>query len=304
MTLINSRKNAVVFGRQKALAVARLVGRGQTLSKVIKGLNETFSTLPTDGPGSTWRLFGEKVVRYLEGETTTPPYRIFMPDGNDKLPFYTWSTVPLFTCPGVGECAKWCYSLTSWRYAGPYWRQLMNTALLKFRREVIADAFLEIPSDTDIRMYVDGDFADSDTVRFWFKLFRLRPDIRGYGYSKSWDELLEVGERWPSNYVLNISSGGKARNATKQQMLALPMARGEFLAVQVPRRFIQMRGERYKSKEYHDAVREAARAIGYEKVFSCPGLCGQCVTGRDGKNEHACGSMRFRGVAIANGIHN
>lgn len=72
MTLINSRKNAVVFGRQKALAVARLVGRGQTLGKVIKGLNETFSTLPTDGPGSTWRLFGEKVVRYLEGGNHHP----------------------------------------------------------------------------------------------------------------------------------------------------------------------------------------------------------------------------------------
>src|SRR5262249_38268511 len=38
--------------------------------------------------------------------------------GNAKLPFWAFSALPIVTCPGAGECARWCYSLTSWRTPG------------------------------------------------------------------------------------------------------------------------------------------------------------------------------------------
>ena len=168
--------------------------------------------------------------------------------------------------------------------------------------DVVADAFLDLPEGITMRLYVDGDFSSRRDVDFWFKLLRLRPDVQAYGYSKSWDEL--VGhEVVPANYILNLSGGGRERKVSKDAMRSLPMVRGEYIAVPVPQRFISMREARYDDPEYHEAVREAARALGHTKVFSCPGLCGQCVKGKNGQWTHACGDMRFQGVVIANGIH-
>ena len=55
--------------------------------------------------------------------------------------------------------------------------------------------------------------------------------------------------------------------------------------------------ERYDDPAYHKAVREAGARLGL-KVFSCPGKCGECAGGN-----HACGSDKFKGVVIVNGVH-
>jgi len=302
LTVRKKKEDLVVFGRGAALRLARIASKG-TMSEILVALREALDGLPVSGPGFTWRREGEKLYAFLTGERSTPPYQLFMAKGNSKLPFYTWSTLPVFTCPGVGACGSWCYSLTGWRNAAPYWRQVQNTVLLRFMPEVVADTFLDLKDGITLRLYVDGDFADEATVRFWFKLLRLRPDIRAYGYSKSWDELAAAQDAAPANYILNVSSGGRERSVSRAAALSLPMARGLFVAVQVPARFMAMKAARYKDPEYHEAVRQAARALGHQKVFSCTGLCGTCVKGRDGQWTHACGDMRFKDVVIANGIH-
>jgi len=296
------KKDVVVFGRSQALRMARVASKG-TMDEIIATLRTTLEALPAEGPGFTWRREGAKVLAFLLGERDRPAFRLFIAKGNKKLPFYTWSTSPVYTCPGKGPCASWCYSLTAWRNAAPFWRQVQNTIVLRFMPELVADTFLDLPQGITLRLYVDGDFADEATVRFWFKLLRLRPDVQAYGYSKSWDELAAAKDAVPANYILNVSSGGRERSVSREAVLGLPMARGLFVAVQVPARFMAMKAARYEDPEYHEAVRQAARALGHQKVFSCTGLCGTCVKGRDGQWTHACGDMRFKDVVIANGIH-
>jgi hypothetical protein len=306
MLMLNSRRKApVVFGRQIAMKVARLAAKADMFD-LVQGLEELVLGLPRFGPGSTWYIWGNKVLSFLRGESA-PPLKVFKKDGNSKLPFYTWSTVPIYTCPGKGQCASWCYSLRAWRYAAPFWRQVQNTIMIRFFPEMIADLFVGLPQNITFRLYVDGDFDSEGTVRFWFRLLRLRPDIESYGYSKSWDEIYSARDAFPENYVLNVSSGGKVRSIDQATIESLSITRGKFLAVSVDKRFIDMKTEdRYASAEYHKAVRESAKALGHQRVFSCPGKCGECVAKKDGTNEHACGqskSGRFGLMVIANGIH-
>ena len=227
------------------------------------------------------------------------PFRIFNLNGNTKLPFAAFSTLPVVTCPGAGECAGWCYSFTAWRYPSAFSRQLQNTMLLWFAPQLIRTAFAALPSGVTLRLYVDGDFDSATTVRLWSHLLSSRPDVNAYGYSKSWDLLL--AHPMPSNYRLNLSTGGKSE-VPVSAMLALPMTRGVFATVPVDYR--NPKGgrtgfARYADDKYHDSVREAARASGIVgPIFSCPGVCGNCAGGK-----HACGSDRFKGITIINGAH-
>ena len=58
--------------------------------------------------------------------TGIPQFKIFT-KGNGKLPFYSFSSLPGVTCPGAGDCLKFCYSFRSWRYPAAFFRQIQNT---------------------------------------------------------------------------------------------------------------------------------------------------------------------------------
>lgn len=227
--------------------------------------------------------------------------------GNSKLAFATFSTLPLFTCPGVGTCGQWCYSLHSWRCPGSLARQIQNTLLLRHRPDLVRSSFLKLPAGISLRLYVDGDFTDAKTVAFWMDLLRQRPDIQAYGYSKSWDELWAFHEQergiWPPNYWVNLSSGSRVRKVTADMIRSLPVYRGDFTAVETNYRPIGLKGNignlRYKDPAYHRAVRKAAREAGITgKIFSCPGKCHECTP-----HGHACGTERFKGITVVNGMH-
>jgi hypothetical protein len=252
-------------------------------------------------PSLGWRRI---LYRTAHGLSVRDPFLPLISwEGNDKLPFWSWSTLPIFTCPGAGECASWCYSLTAWRVAGPWCRQAQNTLLLRFGKGLVEQSFRVIPDRSTLRLYVDGDFDSVETLDFWMRLLRSRPSIRAYGYSKSWDVIHHwwerVGKRWPeglANYRLNLSSGGKPQKVSREEMLSLPFVRGEFLSLPVD--YSGNAGfERYQDPAYHQAVRQSATRLGL-KVFSCPGKCGECAGG-----QHACASDRFHGVTVAIGIH-
>jgi hypothetical protein len=146
-------------------------------------------------------------------------------------------------------------------------------------------------------LYVDGDFDSAETLRFWFNLIAQRPDLRVYGYSKSWHLLIDwhrAGHTFPANYYVNVSSGSKYDNdpAMRQAMLDLPVARGEFIVVKVkgegtlwPKGF-----QRYQSKAYHEAVYAEAKRLGIKGV-SCGGDCGAC-----GNGTHWCGAIQPNGT--------
>lgn len=294
------KKTEPVFPRPMAMALAYKVSRAGTAWEAIEAIQSVVDGLPVD---SHWVKWGRAVLAYLKGETNRPPLQVIKRDGNKKVPFFLWSVLPIFMCPGAGSCAKVCYSLKAWRYPAAFFRQIQNTFLFRFQRELIAEMVLGLPQGVTVRLFVDGDFDSLESIEFWFKVMRLRPDLEFYGYSKSWDELYSYNGVWPDNYLLNLSSGGKVRRVTKEMMAKLPISRGEFLMVPVDSKWIDMGEDRYNEPGYHQNVRESARAMGYGKVLSCPGKCGGCVTGQDGKNQHACGDRRLLSLPIANGVH-
>jgi hypothetical protein len=170
-------------------------------------------------------------------------------------------------------------------------------------RLFIADEFKRIKGDV-LRLYVDGDFHSVGNLRFWMDLIKTRPDIKVYGYSKSWAEFITLHLQqyeFPSNYMLNLSGGSKwdYMPAMRSIMESLPVTRGTFAAYQVDRKHMTSKAYQSKRNEGHAAYAADVRKAAGKRVFVCAGRCGDCLP--DGT--HACGSERFRGIEIAIGIH-
>ena len=260
---------------------------------------------PEDTVGG-WGYFRRNFLRYFrqlrkvapsEWASVRTPFAIFG-SGNGKLPFKTFSTTPGADCPGAGECwwvgkkKGWCYSVKAWRYPAAFFGQLMRSVLMRSpeTRAIIAHEFGKLGPNAILRLYVDGDFRDVEQLEFWMNLLKTRPDIRAYGYSKSWDEFLLLDSRgydWPDNYQLNLSSGSRHPHYMRELMARLACARGEFVAVKD--------ADKNNPVEIMAAVR---RLTGQTKVVACPGLCGEC-----GAREHHCANKALGGVPIGIGIH-
>lgn len=234
-----------------------------------------------------WRQNFAKLRDVIVG---APKYSIFT-EGNSKLPFYSFSALPGVTCPGAGDCLKFCYSFRAWRYPAAFMRQAQNTILMRFYPDAILTEFFKLPENVDFRLYVDGDFSSVSDVTFWMELLMMREDIRAYGYSKSFDELLAYTGTWPANYMLNISSGHRHNADTLERIRKLPIVRGEFIAVSI--------GRKIKSNEHGTpSVVASLRQVFKNKAFPCPGKCGACT----GKG-HACGLSQLRGIPIIIAMH-
>ena len=223
-----------------------------------------------------------------------PAFTVFKLDGNSKLPFVAFSSLPGVTCPGAGACLEFCYSFRAWRYPAAFARQCQNAFLMRFNKGAIMQAFKAIDdkaqSPYDLRLYVDGDFASVDDVAFWFDLID-GTNARVYGYSKSFDALLSYKGVYPSNYVLNVSSGHNSDSDTVARIKALPITRGDFIAVSI--------GKRVKSNQHGTReINQALRASFGQKAFTCPGTCGTCT----GKG-HACGMQALKGLPIIIAVH-
>jgi hypothetical protein len=250
----------------------------------------------------TWCHAHNRMQAWRNG-TGPQPFSVFV-KGNHKLPFFALSALPVFTCPGAGECAAFCYSFKAWRYPGAFMRQLGVTLMLRSAsgREVIRTEWHKLPANHDVRLFVDGDIEDRRTLEFILRLCYERPDLRAYGYSKSWAVFLahaDDGGAWPANYVLNLSSGGIYGAAVRERMQALPIVRGQFLAMHSAIKMPNRRTHQEAFNAYAAALRTAAREAGHARTFVCPGKCGDCM----GNGAHACGTRAMDGVAVLIGIH-
>ena len=286
-----------------ALKAARelIAGETQTARRIV-------AAHPTGGVQSWAGVFKKLIAQAESIESLTLERAAFsvFARGNSKLPFWSFSSMAILDCPGRGECAAWCYSLKSWRNPNALGRQVSNSMLLRTQagRDLIASEFSRLKTET-VRLYVDGDFDSKETLTFWMDLIKTRPDIQVYGYSKSWVEFIALhlsGYAWPANYLLNLSGGSRFGDGVRVAMESLPVVRGEFLAVPVDRE--HLKNHSYQSRRnagFRDYAKQV-RANAGRKIFVCSGDCGDCLT-IAGKNQHACGSDRIRGVAIAIGTH-
>jgi len=249
-----------------------------------------------------WRDNWIKFEKFLD--TGIPQYTIFT-KGNGKLPFFSFSSLPGKNfCPGAGPCLEFCYSFKAWRYPAAFFRQIQNTILLMSDtgRKYLREEFNKLKPDHDFRLYVDGDFDSLETMKFWMDLLKTRPDIRAYGYSKSWKLFIEYDQLYtfPDNYQLNLSSGSIYQNnkTILDQISKLPVYRGEFIALPSNEKMPNILEDRPSFTAWAKELRQRAKLYGIKKAFVCPGKCGNCTP-----SGHACGSKRFKNVPIIIGIH-
>lgn len=283
--------SAPKFAKLQQFAVVVQTGDDHAISKALYQLqiDPAFS-------GTGWQTNFNKLANALASHS--PEFSIFALGGNSKLPFVSFSTLPGVTCPGAGDCVNYCYSYRAWRYPAAFARMAQNAYLMRFAPNAIADAFSLIaakrPDGFDFRLYVDGDFSGGADVAFWMQLLHDTPKARAYGYSKSFAALLgyNVIGAWPKNYQLNISGGHNASMAMVDYVKALPITRGEFVAVSI--------GKKVKSNDHGTAATNAALRAAFPdtKIFPCPGTCGTCT----GKG-HACGMSTLKGIKIAIAMH-
>jgi len=276
----------------KVLAGYIAAGDNPTARAMIAAILETET-------GAHWRRDLAKLYETL-GDGV-PRFKILAKDGNSKLPFLAFSSLPgAGFCPGAGDCLQFCYSFRAWRYPAAFCRQAQNSVLMQSetgRRAILAalDKFQDDETAVDFRLYVDGDFKDMAAVRFWMHALMARPWLNAYGYSKSFRELLEfdefTGGVWPTNYRLNLSSGHKHGGETMAKVAALPITRGEFVAVEIGRK---VRNSDHANRDHQAEL----RAVYGKKAFTCPGKCGTCTP-----KGHACGSARFTGIPIIIAVH-
>lgn len=246
-----------------------------------------------------------KMIQFLYQYINNPmsavlPYKM-LKKGNMKLPFYSFSTLPIVTCMGSGDCENWCYSFKAWRYPSAFFRQCQNTLLMSnFERiqyevkklDSKIGALKELPKKnkrwidynvkTEFRLYVDGDFNTTKDLTNWMQLLKDCKHLNAYGYSKSFPLFLDLydnGYEFPDNYTLNLSNGGQYDFLT-DAMKKIPITRGRFYAVKVPK------GKKLKDMFEH-------------KVFQCPIKCGSCT-----RIGHACGNQTvFKDMDIVIAMH-
>jgi hypothetical protein len=267
--------------KQKLITEVGGKKKGDVRKAIIQGklsrITETFDPYSKTGylDSPYWKAV-KKLVAWLENPGQyTPPFTVFT-EGSSKLPFFQWSTVPGATCPGAGRCwtkdpeergngkkapkggpRGYCYSLSGWRNVVPYLRQLQNTIMLRLpnKATVINMSLKQVQAKEPkavVRLYVDGDFDSLETLEFWMHICERYPQMRFYGYSKSWDIFLAYDKKhngkWPANYLLNLSNGsfyerldtpkGDANNPYNKimdRMLALGCTRGRFVAIRMPK---------------------------------------------------------------------
>lgn len=277
-------------GRRRLDAIRSEIAELPTKSAwyvVLSAVLEVAARIETLRPGPNALLPWEPIVSGLA--------RIFV-KGNGKLPYWQFSALPFATCPGMGDCGRVCYSVRAWRYPQPFGRQLLNTILLESPagRTLIARAFRSLPDGSIVRLYVDGDLRSLPEIRFWMGLIAERPDLRVFGYTKSWAEMIaydrETAGNWPLNYALRQSGGSKWEGTPlERQFQALVPVRGPFdyFDTEDPK---QIREE--LRKRYPDAP----------KVFVCPGKCGECIK-VEGAWVPACEDKKFQCVPIGIGTH-
>ena len=174
--------------------------------------------------------------------------------------------------------------------------------MLLVNPDYILKDWLKLPEHSTIRLYVDGDFDSLNTLEFWMNTIAKRPDLTVYGYSKSWSLFLQYDKKhngnWPTNYLLNLSSGSMYGEAIKKKMLTLTVCRGEFVALPVPEKMPLKDKDAQAWAQWAKVLKDIAKKHGYDRAFVCPGRCGTCTP-----KGHACGMPEFKGIPILIGIH-
>lgn len=144
-----------------------------------------------------------------------PKTDFYLSHGNHKLS----SKIIIFTlpsgitCPGKGECAKWCYS----RKAEKLYPQVLSarkrnleaTKQPNFKQQMIEALRWEMKYGRNIlRLHEDGDIYCTKYWEVWKDIARQLPELTIFCYTKSF-HLPNLWTNLPQNIVLLQSLGSK-----------------------------------------------------------------------------------------------
>ena len=128
------------FTRAECQDFADRILKARSWRKRLEIVDSTIAKLPVSDSPKTWQGYLTRFRNWIAAVSENSsaladvPFSIFAETGNVKLPFVSFSTLPGFSCPGAGECLKFCYSYRAWRYPAGFLRQLQNTILLQTAR--------------------------------------------------------------------------------------------------------------------------------------------------------------------------
>ena len=278
------------FNRKQCYEVLELINSND-LKGCIKYLDQNIKS------GVDWIKYSTKFKTFLNdilnNRFDNIPFTI-LKQGNKKLSYLSFSTLPVATCPGAKECLTYCYSLKSWRYPATFFGQCQNTLLMKYNFEIIANALYKYNKKAklkniklDFRLYVDGDFKTMNNLINWMSLLKTCKHINSYGYSKSKHLFLELnnqGFKYPDNYKLNLSNGSKF-DFLDNDLLKLDFVRGKFTAFKFDKKVNVF--------DLTTDQKKTLRSSFKNKVFICPGICDTCTN-----KGHFCGSNNNLEVVI------
>lgn len=136
---------------------------------------------------------------------------MYLSKGNRKLSknILIWNLPRLSTCPGAGDCKKWCYEIKIERmYKGT--RPCREQNLKDSKRKDFVDNmanYLIHRSERIVRVHEAGDLYSQKYLDKWYLIANLLPDIRFYAYTKSLH--LDLWTTKPKNFNILQSFGGK-----------------------------------------------------------------------------------------------
>ena len=110
--------------------------------------------------------------------------------GNRKLhkTVFSWSITPVKSCPNHMECAKYCYARFPYRfykYTKIAWDRNFEFAKTGEFVDHIITQLKRAMNCKIVRIHVSGDFFNQKYVDNWTKITKMFPDIKFYGYTKT-----------------------------------------------------------------------------------------------------------------------
>ena len=154
----------------------------------------------------------KKCYREVIKEELPPVARLSL-GGNSKLKkdgIASFSLVAGFTCPGAGECKKFCYAMRgNFLFESPMKAGLRNYLAMKndsFIEQIVTQILLF--KVKTLRLHPAGDFHSQRAVELWDKIAKRCPWVKFYAYTKSL-KLNFNSLRRNKNFTLIQSEGGK-----------------------------------------------------------------------------------------------
>lgn len=111
--------------------------------------------------------------------------------GNNGEEVRVWNLPPVVTCPGAGECIKYCYNADTRASIFPIEKWCVNWYWSIFKKDELYKKLndeLKKMSKPIVRIHSSGDFFSTDYIDLWIKVISENENAKFWAYTKSWKD--------------------------------------------------------------------------------------------------------------------